>query len=93
LNEHSILTAHIQALLWELRRAEANLGLPSEERLRERMQNRFADLFNGNQQRLERVQELVDKGQPLDACWNSFTNARTDCQPLLNECFALTQGL
>src|SRR5215203_4945901 len=92
MNERSILTAHIRALIWELRQAQKNLELPSEERLRSRMQDRFGVLIKEHLRKLESLQNRCRNGQALDACWNSFANKRDECQPTLSECLALTQG-
>jgi hypothetical protein len=100
MDERSILTAHIQALAQELELAEENLGLPRVEKdlrervsgLCERMRLRFGQLIGEQQRTLKIVQEEVDSDMPLDMCWDSFQNVRKDCQPILSECFALTQG-
>jgi hypothetical protein len=93
MEERSILTAHIQALVEELRLAETKLGLPQiDANLHNRMQIRFGELIRNQQQALKYVQDEVDNDMPLDACWDSFQGTREKCQPILRECLALTQG-
>lgn len=91
MDARSILTAHIRALDGELEQARAGL-CRIHESLRNRVQNHFGGQIDAQLRELEYARDKVDKGKPLDECWTRFRNIRTRCQPILNECLALTQG-
>jgi hypothetical protein len=89
----AVLKAQIDVLADNLRQAAKALQSPKIDlSLLERVSVRFDKLIKKQHASLDNLREEIEKGLPLDACWDSFRIIRKGCDPLFRECLAFVQG-
>jgi len=93
MDERSILTAQIEALLEDLRRAHRALDAQQiTPDLRQAVHSRFGRLINSQEEDLADLQKGVRSGLPLGECWSAFRDTRQECVSIFRECLAFLEG-